>query len=96
MTGYPWCPVYRVSGLPWYYCMLPAVSPFWKSLSMTVSPALTLPLFLCFGNGTCGLGLHVLGRNKSTELQASIYSLFLVGHVQPLVHHFGCPNGFCA
>ena len=21
MTGYPWCPVYRVSGLPWYYCM---------------------------------------------------------------------------
>ena len=20
MYGYPWCPVYRVSGLPWYYC----------------------------------------------------------------------------
>ena len=20
MSGYPWCPDYQVSGLPWYYC----------------------------------------------------------------------------
>ena len=35
MYGYPWCPVYRVSNLPWYYCMSKFILPAIRSPKRT-------------------------------------------------------------
>ena len=64
MYGYLWCPVYHVSGLPWYYCTS-SICPFVHfSISHRLSICPFVHLSIC---PFCARIKHARGRNNLTQ-----------------------------